>query len=1386
MRGLGGLAVGLLLAFLSAAFGVHIPPQLEQLPTITVHPPTSLIALPFDDSFTLTCEAKGNPKPVFHWTRNGQDFNPYNDSKLIKYESSGTFMIPKNKHLVKYQGKYRCYASNKLGTAVSEEINFIVPTPPKFPKEKIEPVVVNEGESVILECNPPKGIPPVQLYWMTVGLQHIEQDERVSMGLNGNLYFSNTLEKDSRSDYCCFASFSRIRTIVQKTSMAIVVMPLNTSSKADVGLERKPNLLVPSGDQSQLHLVKGEELELECIAEGFPTPVIEWSKLGEQLPKRSNIKNYGKLLTISKVSEEDSGKYMCKIMNDFGEAVHHFHVEVEEPPRWVKEPVKSQVVTIGSDVHIKCPVAGKPQPTINWMRNGKPLLDQSSSHSIVQDDTIILLRALPNDSAVYQCEASNPHGTLLATANVMVMNHPPLILTQDYQEYATVRGKSVVMDCKVFSSPLAAIQWKREDPEGSVEKERFSIHENGSLQIHAAEAEDMGKYMCFATNSEGTSSISAELFIKEPTRIVVPPQDMEVRRGSTAGIECQATFDQSLRGELEVFWQKNGEDMYSNLTDDSGFFIDGGLLQIFNVSHNDKGLYTCIARTPLDEDTATARVTVLDIPDAPVELTLSDHRDRSVRLHWVPTKDHNSPVTEFIIEYEENHWEPGKWRPLLRVSGNQNSAPLSLYGHINYQFRVSAVNGIGIGRPSKASERYKTPPAAPDRNPENIKIEGHLPHQMDITWEPLLPIEHNGPGLEYKLSYRQLGVDDMWTEQMMQRHSLVVKDTPTFVPYEIKIQARNHHGWAPEPRVVTGYSGEDLPLAAPEDVSVEVLNSTLLRVSWSPIPQALLRGHLGGYNVHWWRTQSLLTSKEVPAEKQLLTLVGNRSHAMVPGLKPSSEYRLTVNVFNRRGNGPSSSPLTFRTPQGVPERPPVLKATNSQGDSITLVWAPPLEANGILTGYRLQYQIFNETLDVDEAYTVNISGRDTTQWVVRNLESNSQYKFYLSACTVVGCGPAISEEGGTERFAQPFYEESTSSVPTSINSLLEESTTLFVTATEITDSSTSQLVTSSEMKPFYEESTSSVPTSINSLLEESTTLFVTATEITDSSTSQLVTSSEMNSLLEESTTLFVTATEITDSSTSQLVTSSEMRQPFSFTSSRTVIATDIPTISNIALFNISTTVSTSFAKISWAARGRQSDTEIYVAVMDHRDGIWRISEAVNTSKTFHVIEGLQPDTVYTVRLLATHWADNSSLFEEVFQTKGKGVYGNVSSRGWFVGMLCAVAFLTLAALIACFVTRNKGGKYAVKEKEAVRADLEAHCDHEETSCEYSDSDEKPLKRSQQSLEGDIKGDDSSMDSSGDYEDEDCEFNEDGSFIGEYAGHKRKLSTEVNGHTTITT
>ena len=51
--------------------------------------------------------------------------------------------------------------------------------------------------------------------------------------------------------------------------------------------------------------------------------------MGDKLPPQTKFNNYGKLLTISAVEERDEGKYMCKVKNSVGEAVHYFDVIVE-------------------------------------------------------------------------------------------------------------------------------------------------------------------------------------------------------------------------------------------------------------------------------------------------------------------------------------------------------------------------------------------------------------------------------------------------------------------------------------------------------------------------------------------------------------------------------------------------------------------------------------------------------------------------------------------------------------------------------------------------------------------------------------------------------------------------------------------------------------------------------------------------------------------------------------------------------------------------------------------------------------------------------------------------------------------------------------------------
>lgn len=111
--------------------------------------------------------------------------------------------------------------------------------------------------------------------------------------------------------------------------------------------------------------------------------------------------------------------------------------------------------------------------------------------------------------------------------------------------------------------------------------------------------------------------------------------------------------------------------------------------------------------------------------------------------------------------------------------------------------------------------------------------------------------------------------------------------------------------------------------------------------------------------------------------------------------------------------------------------------------------------------------------------------------------------------------------------------------------------------------------------------------------------------------------------------------------------------------------------------------------------------------------------------------------------------------------------------------MSAIILLLLVLLILCFIKRSKGGKYSVKDKEDTQVDSEARPMKDETFGEYSDNEEKAFGSSQPSLNGDIKplgSDDSLADYGGSV---DVQFNEDGSFIGQYSGKKEKEAAGGN-------
>uniref|UniRef100_A0A8C9WJ93 Neuronal cell adhesion molecule a n=2 Tax=Scleropages formosus TaxID=113540 RepID=A0A8C9WJ93_SCLFO len=1131
--------------------------ELPQPPTITQQSPKNYIVDP-RENIVIRCEAKGKPQPRFSWTRNGTHFDVEKDPKVTMRPGSGTLLIDiSGEKAEAYEGVYQCMATNEHGTALSNNMVIRQSRSPLWSKERNEPVLVQEGAPLVLQCRPPAGLPPPVIFWMDNNFQRLRQDERVSQALNGDLYFSNLKVQDTRSDYICYARFPHTQTIQQKQPITVKVLSMDAINEtmaaflndtdffgdSPVG-ERRPSFVVPTGASSSKMVLRGDVLEMECIAEGLPTPSITWRKEGGDLDSsRTSFKNFHKTLRIVSVTEADAGVYRCTASNHLGSVHHVITVTVRAAPYWVKAP-KNLVLSPKETGVITCQATGDPKPDITWLINGILIANAPEDPSRkVEGDSLTFTDVQTGSSAVYQCNASNEYGYLLANSFINVLAEPPRILTAPDKVYQVITNTAAFLDCASFGSPVPKITWFKDGQNSALAGDRYEMHENGTLEIRAVLKLNSGRYTCMAMNALGNRENHVYLEVKEPTRILMQPEYKVVQRNRDVVFECKAKHDPTL--VTVMTWLKDNEE----LPEDERLMVGADSLTINDVTEGDEGTYTCIVNTTLDQDSASARLTVVEQPDPPKDLELTDQRERSVQLTWIPGDDHNSPIRKFIIQYEDALHHPGIWKNLTEVPGTKTTAYLKLSPYVSYTFRVLAVNEVGFSKPSTPSRQYITKPAAPDENPSEVQGAGNEHNNLIISWKPLTGFQSNGPGLQYNVSWRQKDVEKDWTSVTVANVSkFVVSGTPTFVPYELMVRALNDFGSAPEPRVVIGYSGEDLPTAAPDGVQVLVQSSTLAEVRWEPIPLRTVRGRLNGYNVYYWKERSLHGHHtKHHKEQRVLTFSGNRTHGKLPGLEPFSRYALNVRVVNGKGEGPASSRQQFETPEGVPGLPVFLEVIKPTLDSLTLEWGPPSERNGILTGYTLKYQTLNGT-ELGQLKEISLDSNQTTVTLL-NLKYSTRYRFSLSANTAKGEGPAATREAVT-------------------------------------------------------------------IVDE-------------------------------------------------------------------------------------------------AMASRQVD---------------------------------------------------------------------IATQGWFIGLMCAIALLILVLLIVCFIRRNKGGKYPVKEKEDAHADPEIQPmkDDDGTFGEYSDTeDHKPLKGSRTPSNGTVKKDDSD-DSLVDYgEGGDVQFNEDGSFIGQYSGRKERDTAEGN-------
>lgn len=970
-----------------------------------------------DHPFTLDCEAQGSPEPRYWWTKNGArfDYVAY-DRRISQKPKLGTLIFTKPDNVD--EGLYQCFAENDYGTSMSNAVFLRRSELASFPEERTREYVVEEGDPFSIDCSPPSGYPKPMIFWMTMsnnGALHSINSTRLTVDPEGKLHFSNVTKTDQLDNelYACSATSYYLTEYKVGRKTRIIVQPRSTGLINHHAPEAQ--YLSPTN----VPALRGQKLLLHCIYGGTPLPDVVWVKKGGSLEgNRFSYQNFGKTLVISRVDDQDEGTYECTASNGHGSQLSHaISVSVSSAPYWIRAPNNTNAAQDES-VQFECLAEGKPKPTLEWLLNGRSLSSLKKPSIRIDGNTLYIDKLTKADMGVYQCNSSNMHGYAFRDFYLNVLDLPPIVLEPPEKTALAVQGSTFRLRCRVFGAPKPKIKWKRENVELS--GGRYKVLDNGDLQIDYVMPNDQGVYQCKAANKFDEVTVEGELHVKARTNILQRPESIEISVPKIAVLRCNAESDPTLT--QEVIWLYNGKRI--DLDSDPRMIQSrDNSLTITNTKELDSGNYTCLAKTPLDQDSASATLIVQDVPNPPRITNLECDSFRAT-LQWVSTGDRRAPILNYEI-YQNTSAKPDVWEVAFwNVPASDPRFTLNLNPWLNHTFRVVARNKVGQSLPSEPSQNCESSTAVPHTNPTDVKGRGTAPNNLVISWTAMDRKHHNAPGFYYKVYWRRADVPESGYHTQIindwKESKFVVTNQPTFVPYKIKVEAHNSLGQsAMAPDEVIGYSGQDIPTQEPRNFRlVKLISPSKGHFTWDPVPLETIRGQFRGYKI---QASADREDRDFRIQEVML---GNSTSAEVEILKPFANNTVQVMAANELYTGPPSAAITVTTPEGVPDAVPSLIATPMGSNALYLIWKRPERINGILKGYEIYYEEVIGTELKERAFRrPPIDDPTETRAKLSGLKSKSKYRVTISARTRVGVGAPYFIEASTNDVGEIVPDE---------------------------------------------------------------------------------------------------------------------------------------------------------------------------------------------------------------------------------------------------------------------------------------------------------------------------------------------------------------------------
>ncbi|XP_077528437.1 hemicentin-1-like [Haemaphysalis longicornis] len=202
--------------------------------------------------------------------------------------------------------------------------------------------------------------------------------------------------------------------------------PMNRLTTTAIKSEVPVPPQIEKAAQEVYKIVENAPFSLHCHSSGSPPPVLEWRKDGRKVTVLHNlgiqISPEGDSLNVASAKLLHEGFYKCVAMNAAGSMERDFLIHILLPPQ-IQGPAHEVVrVVEGQEVTLSCRVAGTPQPSSSFLRDGVSW--PSDDRGDGRRELFIAAAAADRDSGVYVCRATSEAGSAQKTFQLVVLASP--------------------------------------------------------------------------------------------------------------------------------------------------------------------------------------------------------------------------------------------------------------------------------------------------------------------------------------------------------------------------------------------------------------------------------------------------------------------------------------------------------------------------------------------------------------------------------------------------------------------------------------------------------------------------------------------------------------------------------------------------------------------------------------------------------------------------------------------------------------------------------------------------------------------------------------------------------------------------------------------------